>query len=68
MLQGNEKKAEVTVREAITILPSNSQLRYLLGLVMETRQLFPQAGKHYEAAIQLEPGHKLAAAALQRLK
>ncbi|XP_065178329.1 protein O-mannosyl-transferase TMTC4-like [Sycon ciliatum] len=64
LTNGKIQEAEVAARTAISHLPQNSALRYWLGRVMEIRKLFPEAKKHYTAAVQLDPDNKRASSAL----
>lgn len=66
--QNRAEDAEVAARQALSADAHNAELRFWLGKVMEQRNLIPEARKHYQATLQLDPKHKRAKNALKNLK
>ncbi|MDV6237118.1 tetratricopeptide repeat protein [Leptospira ellisii] len=52
---GKKEEAERIIRSVLEVQPAMSYARYLLGIVLASRDRFPEALKEFDAAIETDP-------------
>jgi tetratricopeptide (TPR) repeat protein len=67
LAEGNLDKARVEYRNALQLAPNDAEARYRNGVVLEKQGHIREAGQFYQGAIDVQPAHAAARAALARL-
>ncbi len=54
---GDYDRAQIELEQAAALAPDSAEIRYFLGRVYYTKNIFPLARREFEATIKLDPAH-----------